>query len=209
MSMSIMDAPPPGEQRRSHVVALGFYTEYEPDPNNPGEMVAKDYVKWGRRGDLQYTINVEKVDRVKKPFKQMEGGAPMPNPVWEAIRPAYEAWKSGQETPVNGIPLEAWPGLNHTQVRILRESHIRCVEDLAAVTDGDLPKVRLPKMRDLRDRAKAFLVAKEGDAKVEAVLASRDEKIANLEAQLQHAMAALTRLGEAKPAEEEAPRKRG
>ena len=188
----LMDTLPADAQRRSTVVPIQFWTEYLPDGN--GDFQPVDFVKWGRRGDLMYTQNVDKVSRISQTTRPQDGSPAMPNPVWDGIRAAYDAWKSGQETPPDGTPLAAWPGVSSTQARVLREAHYRCVEDVAAITDGELGKVRLPDVRGLRDRARAFLDAKGGQEKMTELLSERDAAIAAMRAELDEAKAALVRL---------------
>lgn len=191
----LLSTPTPEENRRPHVVPLAFWTEYEPDPANPGEMRAVDFVKWGRRGDLHYSANVEKITRLQRPMKMLDDhGRAVPNPVWEAIKDAYMAWKQGQETPANGTPLEAWPALNSAQVKVLREQHYRSVEDVAAMTDAEIPRIRLPGVRQLRDMARAYVEAKKGQAHIEKALAERDAEIADLRNTIAELTAALKQM---------------
>lgn len=76
---------------------------------------------------------------------------------WSLIEPAYEAFKAGREIPLNGTPLAAWAGVSPEQAEVLRQSGIRTIEEVRDLTDGQLDKVRLPNMRDLRKQAKLFL----------------------------------------------------
>ena len=106
------------------------------------------------------------------------------NPVlWAAIGPAYEAWKSGQEVPVDGTPLGAWPGINETQAEAIRAIGIRTVEDVAAMTDTIMARIRLPNARSIRDLAQRFITAKD-DRAVEQALADKDREIADLRAKM-------------------------
>jgi hypothetical protein len=176
--MSLLDTPTPQSNRQNVVVALKFWTDYEAKPN--GEVAAVDWVTWGRRGDLNYTTVDEKVSRLMKPFAQMEGGQPMPNPVWEGIRAAYTAWKEGQELPESGTPLEAWPAVGAAQIKVFREAGCKSVEDVAAIQERELMsgKVRLPNARQLVEMAQAYISAKAGQAQLESYLSERDAKLA-------------------------------
>lgn len=149
----LLDTPSAAENRRLTVVALEFWRDYEPDRENPGNMRAVDWVRWARRGDLTYATNEDKISRISKPMRAGgEGGGQEENPVWLGIRGAYEAWKSGQETPVDGTPLDAWPALTKVQVEAFRAAQYRTIEDVAEITDGELGRVRLPDMRQLREQ---------------------------------------------------------
>lgn len=194
----LLDTPTPDQNRRPTVVALEFWRDYEPDPEKPGDMRAVDWVRWARRGDLTYATNEDKVSRVMKPMRAAGGdGGQEENPVWLGIRGAYEAWKMGQETPVDGTPLDAWPALTRVQVEAFRAAQYRTIEDVAEITDGQLGRVRLPDMRQIRDKARTYMAAKQSSAAVEAQMADRDKKMEQMEAELAEARAALQRLAEA------------
>lgn len=102
---------------------------------------------------------------------------------WEQIKVAYDAWKSGNEVPVNGTPLGAWAGVTSEKAEVLRRFSIRTVEEVARLSEGQLEKVPLPGMRDLRKQASLFLETR-GAAEAAAREAERDEEIAALKAQL-------------------------
>lgn len=102
---------------------------------------------------------------------------------WSEIEPAYEAWKSGHDVPVNGTPLAAWAGVTQEKAEVLRRFAIRSVEEVAALSEGQLEKIPLPGMRDLRKQAGIFLAGK-GAADAAAREADRDNEIAALKAQL-------------------------
>lgn len=74
----------------------------------------------------------------------------------------YEAFKAGQEAPVDGTPLADWPQIGRARVEELAYFHIRTVEQLAAVNDAHLQNLGMG-AREERERAKVFLdVAKNG-----------------------------------------------
>lgn len=196
----LLDTPSPAENRRPTVVALEFWRDYEPDREKPGEMRAVDWVRWARRGDLTYATNEDKITRIAKPMRAGgDGGGQEDNPVWLGIRGAYEAWKTGQETPLEGTPLDAWPALTKVQVETFRAAQYRTIEDVAEITDGQLGRVRLPDMRQLRDKARTYIAAKQNSAAIEAQMAARDRKLETMEAELAEARAALARLAGDEP----------
>lgn len=78
---------------------------------------------------------------------------------WERIKPAYEAWKKGQEMPFSGTPLAVWHGLTNEQADVLRAMGIRSVEEFAGLSDGVISKISFPGARELQVAAKAFLAS--------------------------------------------------
>lgn len=110
---------------------------------------------------------------------------------WNQIEPAYEAYKKGHELPINGTPLSVWGGISPEQAEILRQHSIRSVEEVRDLTDGQLEKVRLPNMRDLRAQAKLFLEntgaaqAAEREARKDAIIEEMAERMAAMEALLE------------------------
>lgn len=109
---------------------------------------------------------------------------------WGMIEPAYNAWKAGQEIPVDGTPLGAWPLLTRDQGDALRRIGLRTVEDVASITDSTIAKIPLPNARELPKQAKLFL-ENTGRAAAAAEMATRDAKIAELEERLAAAMELL------------------
>lgn len=102
---------------------------------------------------------------------------------WSQIEAAYDAWLKGQEIPVNGMPLSAWPGINSDQVEIFRQVGLRTVEEVRDLSEGQLEKVRLPNMRDLRTQARLFL-ENVGAADIAKREADRDLEVQTLREQL-------------------------
>lgn len=98
---------------------------------------------------------------------------------WSQIEPAYEAFKAGREIPLNGTALAAWSGVTPEQADVLRTAGIRTVEEVRDLPDGQLDRVRLPNMRDLRKQAGLFL-ANSDAAKAAEREAAKDAQIAEL-----------------------------
>ncbi|RWI94659.1 MAG: hypothetical protein E5X33_30510 [Mesorhizobium sp.] len=98
---------------------------------------------------------------------------------WNQIEPAYEAFKAGREIPLNGTALAAWSGVTPEQAEVLRTAGIRTVEEVRDLPDGQLDRVRLPNMRDLRKQAGLFL-ANSDAAKAAEREAAKDAQIAEL-----------------------------
>lgn len=204
----LLDTPTPETNRRLTVTAVQFWTDYEPDPEQPGEMRAVDWVKWAKRGDLNSMAVVEKVARVSRPMQSMsDEGQLEPNPIWTAIEGQFDAWKKGQEVPADGTSLDAWSALSKAQAKAFKDAGFACIEHIAAIEDSGMGKVRLPDTRRLRDLARAYVAHRNQNAPIEAAFAKQGSEIADLKAQLAEATAALQRL--AAPDDEAEPPRRG
>lgn len=88
--------------------------------------------------------------------------------MWEYIEPFYERWLKGQEDPVDGTPLDVCAFIPAGIVGHLRNLHIKSAEDLAALTDADLERVGMG-ARGFREKARAYVESKHGDAKLAVV----------------------------------------
>ncbi|TIU43697.1 MAG: hypothetical protein E5W30_20910, partial [Mesorhizobium sp.] len=85
--------------------------------------------------------------------------------------------------------LAAWSGVTPEQAEVLRTAGIRTVEEVRDLTDGQLDRVRLPNMRDLRKQAALFLENSDA-AKAAEREAAKDAQIAAL-MERQEAMEAM------------------
>jgi uncharacterized protein YqcC (DUF446 family) len=168
-------------QRAANVVAQEFWKDYVSAPG--GQMREVHMVRWSRRGDLHYHASVDNVARLMKPIGDEDGGANI-SPLWAALKPAYEAWVAGQEPPVNGTALDAWPALNKRQAKAFIAAGYTSVEDIAAMPEGDIQKVQLPGVRNLREMARAYVANKSGSAHVEEAMAKQAAEMEALKAQL-------------------------
>lgn len=80
----------------------------------------------------------------------------MPQEWADQYKKAYEAWKNGQEIPLNGIPIRGWGVISPAQQETLIRMNCLTVEDLAAVTDEGLHRIGMGSV-DLKNKAKAWL----------------------------------------------------
>lgn len=104
----------------------------------------------------------------------------------------YEAFKSGQEMPLNGTPLEEWPILSRAQALTLKSFEIRTIEDVAVMNEHMIQ--RFLGARQLKQKAIIYLNKAEADAvanraiELEARLtqsnAEKDAQIARLNEQV-------------------------
>ncbi|RVL48482.1 hypothetical protein CN138_09130 [Sinorhizobium meliloti] len=164
--------------RLAHIYPLKFWTDYEDGEGD--ELRPVDWVTWVKKGTQNGNETTDKVARVKRDDMK-----------WGALKPYYEAWKSKTEAPVNGYPLDAWPGVTAEQARVLKERHVRSVEDLVNSSDADLIKIGLPGIRQIHGRAKAFLEARVSTAPVAKEVAQLREENRVMREELEAAMALL------------------
>lgn len=173
-----------------------------------GELRAVDWVAYAPIGSIQKTLCTEAISRLSA-VVPMEGRAAQ-NPAvkmahdrWNAIRPAYEAWKKGQEVPVDGTPLAVWAGVNPELADLFRMKGVRTVEQVAGLTDTHRQSMGIPGLHDIIENAKRWLMAKDKNV-VTSALEKKDAEIAELKAQ----MAELIEMVKEKK-EPEAEQKRG
>jgi len=160
-----------------------FYAEYKTQMD--GSVLERHWVEIARPGSMNMsTTNVMITPKV------------MAAEDWDAIEPAYEAWKKGNAAPEHGTPLGAWPGLTPEQVQIFKACGLQSVEDIAGMTEKVMQMVKLPEVRRYKEEAKRFLEAKDQHA-VELRLKQQAEQIAALQAMLEERT------------ETEAPKRRG
>jgi hypothetical protein len=171
-----------------------FRTEYEADPADPAKLTPKDWVTWTIKGSASGNLAPscsDKVDRLRKDAV-----------MWAALEPHYEAWKKNQEAPVDGTPLDAWPGVTPQQVKIMHGYHLRTVEDFATAPGGTIIKMGIPGALQLQARAQRFLEAagfmseSGGTAQIAAQLSVRDDKISMLEHELAEMRRAMAEFSE-------------
>lgn len=105
---------------------------------------------------------------------------------WDIIKPAYEAWKSGNEVPDDGTPLEAWGGVTKEQVELFRKIGIRTVEHVRDMDDATIAKFPFPNARKLPSLAAEYLKGSDMAAK-DAELDAMRERMAAMEEMLEQA----------------------
>lgn len=178
-------------KRTSAVVPLDFWTDHVTDPTT-NAVTPIDYVRWARAGSNGATTE-DKVDRIKKH-----------NPiVWQSIKGAFDAWKSGQEEPIEGTALEAWPGVTKGQISTLRNMHIRTVEALADANDAAMERIGMGG-RALVDRARKFVEVRNSGA---AAMASKTAQLEASNKMLSDRLAELEELLTASRRAKEDPKK--
>jgi len=171
MQVGMDGRPAMAPQRGASIVAIKFWTEYQPDES--GTLMPFDKVEFAPVGRTSSTIR----DRVARLIKNDPS-------TWDALARPYEHWKKGEVAPTEGTPLSAWPGISEGQIGALKAMHIRTVEDLATCPDSALD--RLMGGRGLQAAAQAFVnnaepaAAARRIADLEAKLAAQGDQIAEL-----------------------------
>lgn len=122
---------------------------------------------------------------------------------WAAIKPAYDAWKAGSETPIDGLPLAAWPALNAQQTDFLKRMGILTVENVRDMDDKTKAACRWPDAHRLPELAKKFLEGQDVAAK-DAELEEMRERMRIMEEMLEGRAEAKRGPGRPKKSESEA-----
>jgi hypothetical protein len=110
----------------------------------------------------------------------------------ERFQAIYDKTIAGGDGYIDGTPLKQWPQMNRAQVEELKYLGFQTVEHVAGASDGILGKY--PGLRELQKRAVAFLETQANNAPVERLqseLATRDELLAGMQAQLDEMKKAL------------------
>jgi hypothetical protein len=158
--------PPPASQTLPSIAPLAFWTVYKEDGS------AEDWASWVKKGENAGSITNDAIKRLMpRPERNRPGTVE-----WSVIGPAYEAWKKGEETPLNGTPLFAWAGVPREMIEQLKKVNIFTVEDLADFPDHNVSKVPIPALREWRARARAYREA-QSTSDVGHALATRDKTI--------------------------------
>ncbi len=94
-------------------------------------------------------------------FAKLEGdrrNARIPDTWIPHYRRAYDAWKNGQEPPLDGMPIRGWSVISPAQQEMLVSLNIRTVEDLAQVTEDGIRRIGMGGVT-LKNKAIAALKA--------------------------------------------------
>lgn len=179
----------PETQQRPDLRDIRFTTRYKQDPNNPAEMLRVDWVTWSVFGESQVAKTSAPVHRLM-PKKSRKASVH-----WPIVGPLYDAWLENREAPVNGTPLEAWNGLDASEIQYLRERlKVETLEQFANMPDGQKSRAQIPGIRERTKRAKMFLEAQQSTAEVQKALHERDTQIDRMEAMLQQQREMIERL---------------
>lgn len=163
------------------VVVLAFEEDFR---TRDGKQVPADKVILGKIGDPQY--------RQEMWISRLSGERCDEPRLWhELIKPAYEAWKSGEEIAQQGTPLAILGTISPRAIQQYRILNIHNVEQLGAVQDGDLPRLGLGGQRN-RDLARKYLEAANSEtAQIAAKQRKQDEQIERQAAEIEELKALL------------------
>lgn len=116
-------------------------------------------------------------------------------PNWaKSYKAQYEAWKRGEEIPVDGVPIKGWAMLSPSQQQNLLQIGIRTVEDLAAMNDESMRRYGMGAL-DIKTKAVAWLkTAKSGVAKATQEIAALKAENKSLKESLEEQGKALAEL---------------
>lgn len=176
------------DESQNNIVVVGFETKYGRN-NKP-----VDYVQYGERYSIQSQVVSARVsdldpanlrDGVGSEHNMNMKRAFMINR-WRQIEPAYNAWKSGQDLPVRGTPIDLLPGFNKHQLDEIKKAGFKAIEDLAESHEEALGKINLPDRKGLKKKAEEFLKAQD--------TGKAAEEINELKAQLDAAVEMIAEL---------------
>ncbi len=119
-------------------------------------------------------------------FEMMEkeaGRGRVPLAWFQQFKVAFKAWQEGEEVPINGTPLNHWPSLTKGHYQLLRSLGIHTIEDVAAMNEEAMARIGMG-ARNLKERARMHLEAKDSSAAVAEQLAAERAKTEAQAAQL-------------------------
>ena len=89
--------------------------------------------------------------------KSLEGSHDAYPQEWvDGFHKKYDAWKSGQEPPLNGTSVKEWPILSPAQVQNFIALRVITIEDVAALTEEAIQRVGMDG-RALREKAREWI----------------------------------------------------
>lgn len=173
------------------IVVLRIWKDHVP-ADDKGNYKEVERVEWAKKGTNGATTT-EKISRLSKPGRNGEI-----NPVWEVVKPVYERWKQGQAEPLAGTPLDTWPAVTKGQVDHLRMLHVLTVEDVAEMNESAMERFGMG-ARVIRDKARSFIQAKQGEAVVAQALSEARAENADLREQLKELTETVAQLSRNMP----------
>jgi FtsZ-binding cell division protein ZapB len=104
-----------------------------------------------------------------------------------------EAWRNGQEIPLNGAAILGWPVISPAQQRTLIGLNVLTVEDLAAINDDKARQIGMGSL-DLKNKAKAWLAQRSDKGPLTIEIAALKSENNTLKASLQSLQAQVDKL---------------
>jgi hypothetical protein len=169
-----------------------FWTDYVPERDHledgklvkgdAAKLVPVDKVAYGPLGRIDNALvnaTVSSILRVKPFVDANDPASVMSHIRADFIGKAYDAWKTGQEAPINGTPLAAWNGLTPEQAEIFRARSIRTVEEIASLNEATRAHIPLPNLSSIVSAAKRFVDSAD-QTRFAAALADKEKQIDEL-----------------------------
>lgn len=99
-----------------------------------------------------------KIPACRDYYKREIQNGRMPQQWLDTFDTMYERWKSGQDVPLNGIPIRGWLVISPAQQETLVARGIHTIEDLAAINAEGIQRIGMGGM-ELKNKAVAALQA--------------------------------------------------
>ena len=93
----------------------------------------------------------------------------------------YDSFKRQNQQPQEGTPLDQWPPLTKSQVLMFKAANVHTVEQLAAVSDGNLVNLGMG-ARDLREKAISYIKSADSFAPTLALQEQLNNALLQIEA---------------------------
>lgn len=107
-------------------------------------------------------------------------------PEWASgWRKAYDAWKTGQEIPLEGTSIRNWPLASPAQVKTLIGLNVLTVEVLAAANESLIARLGMGG-RSLVDKAKEYLKQADGPGKAASQITALQQQNEDLSKTVEH-----------------------
>ncbi|MGL6208728.1 MAG: hypothetical protein ACRC14_02720 [Paracoccaceae bacterium] len=163
-------------------VVIGFKADYENNRETewveiaPSGEAFERTRTWHRIKDITPPETVDASRRDSLSHKVLQAR-------WDRISPAYQAWKRGQDIPLDGTPLAAWAGVSPEQAAHMRAMGILTVEGVRDMGEGALARLPFPNAKQMPKLAADFLSSK-GEADKDRELMEMRERMAIMEEML-------------------------
>lgn len=139
-----------------------IWVDYKPDKTDAAKTVPIEMIEYspiGKSGTSSIICSIRSLRDVLPMTDSSNPAIVFAHARWDFIKPRYEAWKSGQEMPVDGTPLAAWNGVTPEQSEVFKRNGVRTVEEISQLTDAHVERFPIAHMRQLIAQAKNFLAA--------------------------------------------------
>lgn len=163
-----------------------FFKDYKPNKIDPAKMDEVDMIEYGPIGSPDKSLITCTIRSLRDVLPMTDRSNPaivFAHARWEYIKPKYEAWKAGQEMPLDGTPISAWNGVTPEQAEVFKRNGVRTVEEISQLTDAHIERFPIAHMRQLIMQAKNFLTASDA-TRFAKVLSDREAQLKNQEIEL-------------------------